>query len=193
MSLLYTEPKTPNTPYWIPHGYGVPISDLYGVSTSQYAVLNMAQLSVRAQRHPWLRYEVEGYTKEAESSRTVTSKGDLRGYWEEISSFGDFFTTIPFYLLIRDPLRRLYHCLIAHTIARRGHALEKVTFGREPARDDYSRDGAGQQVTAVDALEVAESAAHAKEEARLEDEVHGIQVSLGEQREVVDVMAGDLS
>ncbi|GJQ89972.1 hypothetical protein Tco_0001111 [Tanacetum coccineum] len=25
---------------------------------------DMAQLSVRAQRHPWLRYEVEGYTKE---------------------------------------------------------------------------------------------------------------------------------
>ncbi|GJR03758.1 hypothetical protein Tco_0526742 [Tanacetum coccineum] len=63
----------------------------------------------------------------AESSSTVASKGDLRGYWEVISSSGDFLTTIPSYLLIRDPFRRLCHRLIAHTIAKRGQAPEKVT------------------------------------------------------------------
>ncbi|GKB81505.1 hypothetical protein Tco_0948400 [Tanacetum coccineum] len=31
----------------------------------------------------------------AESSRTVASKGDLRGYWEEISSSRDFLTNVP--------------------------------------------------------------------------------------------------
>ncbi|GJT34420.1 hypothetical protein Tco_0924839 [Tanacetum coccineum] len=132
--------------------------------------------------------------------RTVTSKGDLRGYWEEISSFGDFFTTVPSYLLIRDPLRRLYHCLIAHTIARRGHALEKVT-STDLLLPEESLQGTtivGMELGEIELdelarLHISESAAHAKEEARLQDEVHRIHVSLGEQCEVVDVVAGDLS
>ncbi|GJW92303.1 hypothetical protein Tco_0169856 [Tanacetum coccineum] len=49
-----------------------------------------------------------------------------------------------------------------------------------------------QQVVEADAPEGAE-APPTKEEARLEEEVHGIQVILGEQREVVNVMARDLS
>ncbi|GKC93615.1 hypothetical protein Tco_1159057 [Tanacetum coccineum] len=63
----------------------------------------------------------------AKSSRIVASKGDLRGYWEEISSSGDLLTTVPSYLLIKDPLRRLCHRLITHTIARRGKTPKKVT------------------------------------------------------------------
>ncbi|GKD24750.1 hypothetical protein Tco_1230964 [Tanacetum coccineum] len=31
ISIWRIEPKTPNTQYWIPYGYGVPISDLYGI------------------------------------------------------------------------------------------------------------------------------------------------------------------
>ncbi|GJR02740.1 hypothetical protein Tco_0525724 [Tanacetum coccineum] len=42
----------------------------------------------------------------AESSRMVASKGDLRGYWEEILSSGDFLTTVPSYVVIRDPMDR---------------------------------------------------------------------------------------
>ncbi|GJZ61015.1 hypothetical protein Tco_0617152 [Tanacetum coccineum] len=59
------------------------------------------------------------------SSRVIASKGDLKGYWDEISSSRDFLTTIPFYIQIRDPLRRLCHRLSAHTIAGRGQAPEK--------------------------------------------------------------------
>ncbi|GJU92443.1 hypothetical protein Tco_1304866 [Tanacetum coccineum] len=61
-----------------------------------------------------------------ESSRTVTSKGDLREYWEEISSSRNFLTTAPSYVAIRDPVRRLCHRLITHSIARRGQAPEKA-------------------------------------------------------------------
>ncbi|GKD41528.1 hypothetical protein Tco_1261735 [Tanacetum coccineum] len=62
-----------------------------------------------------------------ESSRVIASKGDLRGYWDKISSSGDFLTTFLSYIQIRDPLRRLCHRLIAHTIAGRGQAPDKVT------------------------------------------------------------------
>lgn len=44
-----------------------------------------------------------------------------------ISSGGDSTTTTPYYTLIRDPLRRLGHRLIALTGAGRGQSPEKVT------------------------------------------------------------------
>ncbi|GKC67196.1 hypothetical protein Tco_1099794 [Tanacetum coccineum] len=174
---------------------------------SKLSETNMAQLPIRAQRHPWLRYEVKGYTDEIvqdfkrrlagifsrrihrvvltshtwrrfadiildleddgtfsfqlggakremswrpfilalglhnvkeidiigfiaywdKSSRVIASKGDLRGYWDEISSSRDFLTTVPSYIKIRDPLRRLCHRLIAHTIVGREQAPKKVT------------------------------------------------------------------
>ncbi|GJU24159.1 hypothetical protein Tco_1162780 [Tanacetum coccineum] len=62
-----------------------------------------------------------------ESFRVIASKGDLRGYWDKISSSGDFLTIFPSYIQIRDLLRRLCHRLIAHTIAGRGQAPDKVT------------------------------------------------------------------
>ncbi|GJW50232.1 hypothetical protein Tco_0091583, partial [Tanacetum coccineum] len=43
------------------------------------------------------------------------------------SSAVDFLSTIPSYTLIRDPLRRLCHRLIAFSIAGRGQTTEKVT------------------------------------------------------------------
>ncbi|GJS74406.1 hypothetical protein Tco_0707247 [Tanacetum coccineum] len=64
-----------------------------------------------------------------ESSRMITSKADLRGYWDEISSSRDFLTTVPFYTHIRDPLRRLCHHLIAFTIARRAQYLFRYAEG----------------------------------------------------------------
>nr|GEW80800.1 hypothetical protein [Tanacetum cinerariifolium] len=45
----------------------------------------------------------------------------------EISSAGDFMTTFLSYTTIREPLKRLCHCLIAFTIIGRGQAPEKVT------------------------------------------------------------------
>ncbi|GJV04304.1 hypothetical protein Tco_1337873 [Tanacetum coccineum] len=63
----------------------------------------------------------------AESSKTIAFKGDLSGYWDEISSSGDFLTKVPSYIQIRGPLRRLCHRMIAHTITRRGREPRKGT------------------------------------------------------------------
>ncbi|GJR46796.1 hypothetical protein Tco_1314899 [Tanacetum coccineum] len=48
-------------------------------------------------------------------------------YWIEISSGRDFLGLAPFYVLIRDPVRRLCHTMIAYSISDRGQAPKKVT------------------------------------------------------------------
>ncbi|GJS38418.1 hypothetical protein Tco_0563461 [Tanacetum coccineum] len=63
----------------------------------------------------------------AESAKHIPDKGDLRDYWMGISSAGDFLGTSPSYTLIRDPILRLCHRLIAYSIAGRSQAPEKVT------------------------------------------------------------------
>ncbi|GJU25475.1 hypothetical protein Tco_1164096 [Tanacetum coccineum] len=45
----------------------------------------------------------------------------------EISSDKDFLGPAPSYVLIRDPVRRLCHRMIAYSISGRGQAAEKVT------------------------------------------------------------------
>ncbi|GJQ92261.1 hypothetical protein Tco_0003400 [Tanacetum coccineum] len=60
-----------------------------------------------------------------ESARQIPDKGDLSAYWVGISSTGDFFGTSPSYTLIRDPMLRLCHRLIACSIAGRSQAPEK--------------------------------------------------------------------
>ncbi|GKF62024.1 hypothetical protein Tco_0182078, partial [Tanacetum coccineum] len=61
------------------------------------------------------------------SARQIPDKGDMRDYWISISSAGVFLGTTPSYTAIRDPILRLYHRLIACSIAGRSQALEKVT------------------------------------------------------------------
>ncbi|GJX05160.1 hypothetical protein Tco_0191076 [Tanacetum coccineum] len=61
----------------------------------------------------------------AESARQFPDKGDLRDYWMGISSAGDFLGITPSYTLIRDPILRLCHRLIACSIAGRSQAPEK--------------------------------------------------------------------
>ncbi|GJW34343.1 hypothetical protein Tco_0054375 [Tanacetum coccineum] len=61
------------------------------------------------------------------SDRLILDKGDLRDYWIEISSGRDFLGPAPSYVLIRDPVRRLCHMMIAYSISGRGQAPEKVT------------------------------------------------------------------
>ncbi|GJZ47198.1 hypothetical protein Tco_0601030 [Tanacetum coccineum] len=63
----------------------------------------------------------------AESVRQISDKGDLSAYWVGISSAGDFLGIPPSYTLIRDPMLRLCHRLIACSIARRIQAPKKVT------------------------------------------------------------------
>ncbi|GKC94377.1 hypothetical protein Tco_1159819 [Tanacetum coccineum] len=60
------------------------------------------------------------------SVRQIPDKRDLSAYWIRISSMGDFLGT-PSYTLIRDPILRLCHKLIACSIAGRSQAPKKVT------------------------------------------------------------------
>ncbi|GJT83251.1 hypothetical protein Tco_1057593 [Tanacetum coccineum] len=98
---------------------------------------NMAPLPPRDQRQPWLRYQVEGYTKDIVhnyeqrlemtfgSERVIPDKGDLRDYWIEISSDRDFLGPAPSYVFIQDPVRRLCHRMISCSIYSRGQAPKK--------------------------------------------------------------------
>ncbi|GJR31469.1 hypothetical protein Tco_1107701 [Tanacetum coccineum] len=64
----------------------------------------------------------------AKSARKIPDKGDLSAYWRGIPSEGDFFGTSPYYTMIRYPMLRLCHRLIACSIAGRSQAPEKVTM-----------------------------------------------------------------
>ncbi|GKG25507.1 hypothetical protein Tco_0398653, partial [Tanacetum coccineum] len=63
----------------------------------------------------------------AESARQIPDKGDLSAYWIAISFMGDFLGIPPFYTLIKDPILRLCHRLIACSIVGGSHAPKKVT------------------------------------------------------------------
>ncbi|GKE09671.1 hypothetical protein Tco_1413222, partial [Tanacetum coccineum] len=63
----------------------------------------------------------------AGSERVIPDKGGLRDYWIVISSDRDFLGLAPSYVHIRDPVRRLYHRMIACSISGRGQEVEKVT------------------------------------------------------------------
>ncbi|GKE00751.1 hypothetical protein Tco_1388734, partial [Tanacetum coccineum] len=82
----------------------------------------------RNQRHSTLGGRCTGCrdAQGAESTRQIPDKGDLRDYWIGISSAGDFLGTAPSYTVIKDPILRLCHRLIACSIAGRSQALEKV-------------------------------------------------------------------
>ncbi|GJR81313.1 hypothetical protein Tco_0152098 [Tanacetum coccineum] len=64
---------------------------------------------------------------ESESERMIPEKGNLHDYWRSISTDGDFLRPPPSYTLIRDPMLRLCHRMIAHSIAGRSQAPKKVT------------------------------------------------------------------
>ncbi|GJZ60205.1 hypothetical protein Tco_0616021 [Tanacetum coccineum] len=63
----------------------------------------------------------------SESERIIPGKGDLHDYWRDILTDGDFLGPPPSYTLIRDPVLRLCHRMMAHSIAGRSQAPEKVT------------------------------------------------------------------
>ncbi|GJZ56123.1 hypothetical protein Tco_0611316 [Tanacetum coccineum] len=64
------------------------------------------------------------------SDRLIPDKEDLRDYWIEISSDRDFLGPAPSYVLIRDPVRRLCHRMIAYSISGRGHAEGRKSGAR---------------------------------------------------------------
>ncbi|GKC41127.1 hypothetical protein Tco_1058849, partial [Tanacetum coccineum] len=61
----------------------------------------------------------------SESESMIPGKEGLHDYWRGISTHGDFLGPPPFYTLIRDPMLRLCHRMMAHSIARRSQAPEK--------------------------------------------------------------------
>ncbi|GJW50984.1 hypothetical protein Tco_0092335 [Tanacetum coccineum] len=65
--------------------------------------------------------------RESESERMIPGKGDLHDYWRDISTDGDFLGPPHSYTLIRDLILRLFHRMMAHSIAGRSQAPEKVT------------------------------------------------------------------
>ncbi|GJU98953.1 hypothetical protein Tco_1328224 [Tanacetum coccineum] len=78
--------------------------------------------------HTVKEMETDGFRAYWEAGlRVIASKAELAYYWTRISSGGDFLGSTPSYTLIREPLRRLCHRLIAFTISGRGQAPEKVT------------------------------------------------------------------
>ncbi|GJZ05625.1 hypothetical protein Tco_0539418 [Tanacetum coccineum] len=66
----------------------------------------------------------------AESARQIP-EGDLRDYWMGISSAGDFLGTNPSYTLIRDPILRLCHQLIAYSTVGMTRYLRLFAAGRK--------------------------------------------------------------
>nr|GEX47223.1 hypothetical protein [Tanacetum cinerariifolium] len=103
-------------------------------------------LSLREQRHQYLRYEGLQYTNvdianfetrlariykrevyrvQAESMRRIYDKGDQSAYWVGISPVGDFLGTPPSYTLIRDPMM--------------SWILEIICFWEEAGGDDIWR------------------------------------------------------
>ncbi|GJZ70253.1 hypothetical protein Tco_0633803 [Tanacetum coccineum] len=77
-----------------------------------------------------------------ESARKISDKGNLSAYWRGISSEGDFLGTPPSYTLIRDPLLRLCHRIIACSIAERSQAPEKDWVAPGPERQPDAAAGA---------------------------------------------------
>ncbi|GJR10415.1 hypothetical protein Tco_0793067 [Tanacetum coccineum] len=64
----------------------------------------------------------------SESERMIPGKGDLRDYWRDISTDGDFLGPPHFYTLIKDPVLRLCHGMMAHSIAGRSQAPKKCIY-----------------------------------------------------------------
>ncbi|GJU06047.1 hypothetical protein Tco_1122477 [Tanacetum coccineum] len=77
------------------------------------------------------------------SDRLIPDKGDLRDYWIEISSNKDFLGPALSYVLIRDPVRRLCHRMIAYNISGRGQAPEKYLFRQAEGRKSGARLSGG--------------------------------------------------
>ncbi|GKC54263.1 hypothetical protein Tco_1077008, partial [Tanacetum coccineum] len=63
----------------------------------------------------------------SESERMIPGKGDLHDYWRDILTDVDFLGPPPSYTLIKDPIIRICHRMMAHSIARRSQVPEKVT------------------------------------------------------------------
>ncbi|GJT26280.1 hypothetical protein Tco_0906555 [Tanacetum coccineum] len=89
--------------------------------------LSWRQFIVALGLHTREEMESPGFARYwADSVRQILDKGDLRDYWVGISSARDLLGTASYYTMIRDPILRLFHRLIACSITWRSEAPEKV-------------------------------------------------------------------
>ncbi|GJV45930.1 hypothetical protein Tco_1430466 [Tanacetum coccineum] len=125
----------------IRHSYEKRLETIWNRSVNRVHVLDFEGLTAEMRQDLVVRlrmvYFGEGQQQEmaeagfgaywAGSDRLIPDKGDLSDYWMEISSDRDFLGPALSYVLIRDPVRRLCHRVIAYSISGRGHAPKKVT------------------------------------------------------------------
>ncbi|GJV01170.1 hypothetical protein Tco_1334739 [Tanacetum coccineum] len=113
----------------------------YAIQT--LALRHMAPLPAADQGHLWLRYQIEEYTEGIRHGYVLKRRDEARLavrlrldiFWRGtagflaglISSDRDFLGPAHSYVLIRDPMRRLCHRMIAYSISGRGQAPKKVT------------------------------------------------------------------
>ncbi|GKA56538.1 hypothetical protein Tco_0755610 [Tanacetum coccineum] len=93
-------------------------------------------LPPKEQRHPFLRFEGLEYTN-VDIADFEERLGKIYDRAIGISSERDFLDSAPSYTMIRDPMLRLCHWLIACSIAGRSQAPKKeICFGKEAQSDD---------------------------------------------------------
>ncbi|GKC32673.1 hypothetical protein Tco_1039967 [Tanacetum coccineum] len=115
--------------------YGEAILNLDTLGALQFQLgrsrrcLSWRQFIITLRLHTGEEIESLGFARYwAESARQIIDKGDLRDYRIGISSVRDFLGIALSYTVIRDPILRLCHMLIACSIAERSQAPEKVTM-----------------------------------------------------------------
>ncbi|GKC17649.1 hypothetical protein Tco_1014431, partial [Tanacetum coccineum] len=114
--------------------FGEVLLDLDAPSTIQFQLggarrrLSWRQFFLAFGLHTREEMESLGFARYwSESERMIPGKGDLHDYWRDISTNGDFLGPPPSYTLIRDPILRLYHRMMTHSISGRSLAPKKVT------------------------------------------------------------------
>ncbi|GJY48849.1 hypothetical protein Tco_0438805 [Tanacetum coccineum] len=114
--------------------FGEVLLDLDSPDTIQFQLggarrrMSWRQFILALGLHTAEEIELPGFARYwSKSERMIPGKGDLRDYWRSISTDGDFLGPPPSYTLIRDPVLRLCHRMMAHSIAGRSQAPKKVT------------------------------------------------------------------
>ncbi|GJX52622.1 hypothetical protein Tco_0280991 [Tanacetum coccineum] len=115
--------------------FGEVLLDLDAPDTIQFQLggarrrLSWRQFILALGLHTREEIESPGFARYlSESERMIPGKGDLHDYWRYISTDEDFLGPPPSYTLIMDLVLRLCHRMMAHNIAERSQALEKVTM-----------------------------------------------------------------
>nr|GFB73465.1 hypothetical protein [Tanacetum cinerariifolium] len=110
----------------------------------------------------------------SESERIIPEKGDLLDYWSDISTDRDFLGPPHSYTLIRDLVLRLYHRMMAHSIAgTRGPARKEADAGGVVEEALVAPGGSDKDEEMPQSVPPPPST-QGKRIARLEEEVHGM-------------------